>query len=654
MHIFIESETFDDLGSWSIETQCREAMGSFWIFAHGAGRPVSDASTAITLPHGGVWYFYVRTRDWSAVWKRGSSAGRFQLLADGVPFAVELGTNGEAWGWQKAGERILEAGEHRLSLHDLTGFDGRCDAVFVTDDPDDVPPDDPEKLALFRRKACNTVIEDDPEIYDLIVCGGGYAGLCTALSAKKQGLKTLVLQDRPVAGGCGSSEIRVWTGGATQLGPYPELGYFARLLSPVCGSPGMKKDRELFEDDRKTALFRKSGDLLLLEAVIGVETSPDDPQLISAVITRSVRTGRETRRRAHLFTDATGDAFVARSCGCEVMYGSEGRAEFNEFLAPEKGERTVMGHSVLWETRKLDHKVDFPDIDWGIEFNEDNSVARFDCCWDWEAGQFRDQVMDIEYIRDLGLMTCYANWSFLKNRSARRKEWENMDLEWVSATGGKRESYRVKGDVILTQNDLLEQRPYPDATGCATWSIDLHFADPENIEKFGEPFRSCAYHLVLPGPYPVPYRCMYAGDMKNLFLAGRCLSLSHIAFSSVRVMRTLGMLGEVAGMAAALCRKHSCFCRDVYLEYLDELKTLMRGDGQKNTAERNKHDAFHFMRPVGSVDNPEEDCWIDYDYNGNMVQKIHPELQKCIDRLKLKRKSYFEIEHGKCPEPQKS
>ena len=645
MRFFIECETFDDLGGWSVETQCREAMGSFWIFAHGIGRPVADAKTEIELPGNGTWYFFARTRDWSAVWQRGSSAGRFQLLVDDKAFETELGTNGPEWNWQFCGSMRLNGGKHLLALHDLTGFDGRCDAIYITNDPGDIPPDHPEKLQLFRREICNTVIEDDPEIYDLLICGGGYAGLCAALAAEDENLKTLVLQDRPVAGGCGSSEIRVWTGGVTGHDPYPELGRFARMISPVCGSPGIKKDKELFEDDRKAALFKRKQNLLFYECVIAVEHLPDDPEKISAIITRSVRTGKETRRRGHFFVDATGDAFIARSCGCEVMYGSEGRGEFNEFLAPEHPARTVMGHSVLWETRKKEFYVDFPDIDWGIEFNEENAIPRFDCCWDWECGQFLDQVMDIEYIRDYGLMSCYANWSFLKNRSKRKKEWEKMDLEWVSAIGGKRESYRVKGDLILTQNDLLNSTVYPDATGCATWSIDLHFADPANCKKFKEPFQSCAYHLVLPKPYPIPYRCMYAKDMKNLFLAGRCLSLSHIAFSSVRVMRTLGMLGEVAGMAAAICVKHNCSCQEVYSKYLDELKSMMRRDKDKITKPFVKHDAFHFMRPAGTCGNSSEDCWIDYDYDGNMMQEIHPDLQECIDKLQLNRKAYAEIEN---------
>jgi len=647
MRIFLETEMFDSLGGWIVETQCREAMGSFWIFAHGCGRPVADASTAFTTEKPAEWHIFVRTRDWTAVWKRGTPAGRFNILFDGVPQNAELGTNGPEWGWQSAGSVRLEAGTHNVALHDLTGFDGRCDAVYLTDEANDVPPNGRAELDIFRRQFAENELKEDPVQYDLIVCGGGYAGLCAGLSAKKSGLRILVVQDRPVVGGCGSSEVRVWTGGLVNTPPYPRLGNVASTISPVRGQPGMKKDFALFEDDRKTLLFEKGVDLLLNEAVIAVETDPADPKLIRSVITRSVRTGQETRRFAKLFTDATGDAFLARQTGCEIMYGTEGRAEYNEFLAPDQPEKTVMGHSTLWETRELDHPVPFPDIDWGIEFNDENALQRFDCCWDWETGQFRDQVKDIEFIRDYGLMTCFANWSFLKNHSARRREWANMDLEWISAIGGKRESCRVKGELVLTQNDVLERTPYDDGTGSMTWSIDLHYADPENQRKFGEAFQSCAYHLGLPAPYPVPYRCLIAKDVKNLFLGGRCLSMTHIAFSSVRVMRTLGMLGEVIGMAAAVCRAHDCLPKAVYTDHLDDLKKCMT-DGINMTPPcswgAGHADAYHFMRPVGMYGNPTENCWIHYDRNGDPTAPVPDGLQKAIDDLGVSRKPYADFE----------
>lgn len=636
MKIFIEAETFDDLGGWTVDSQAMEAMGACYLLAHGAGRPVADALHRFAVPYAAHWRVFVRTRDWTAVWGRGRSAGRFTLQIDGGQLGGELGTNGSRWAWQRAGGIELAAGSHTVALHDLTGFDGRCDAVYLTDEADDIPPEEGPALARLRRECAGTVIADDPENYDLIVCGGGFAGVCHAVAAKKSGLRVLALNDRPVVGGCGSSEIRVWVGGRVNTAPYPELGNVAEAISPVAGQPGMKKEARLFEDERKAILLEKGRELLLNEIVVAVERDEGNPRLIRSVVTRAIRTGRLTRRHARLFTDATGDAFVARQAGCRTMYGTEGRDEFNEPLAPPHHENTVMGHSVLWETARRGEPVAFPDIDWGIGFNEDNAIRRFDCCWDWEAGQFRNQVQDIEFIRDYGMMACYANWSFLKNRSVHRKEWENMDLEWVSAIGGKRESYRVVGGMILTYNDMRHHVVYPDATGCATWSIDLHYADPANCARFGEPFQSCAYHYGLGRPYPIPYRCLYAADIDNLFLAGRCLSMTHIAFSCVRVMRTLGMLGEVAAMAASLCCRYNCTPAEIYGQHLKELQELMsRGIGMRSPCsyETASDNAFHFMRPVGMYGNDSENCWIKYNDQGQPVEKQPEGLQKSIDAL---------------------
>jgi hypothetical protein len=127
----------------------------------------------------------------------------------------------------------------------------------------------------------------------------------------------------------------------------------------------------------------------------------------------------------------------------------------------------------------------------------------------------------------------------------------------------------------MTQNDIEDFVIYPDATGSITWNIDLHFPDPIHAELFNEPFRSCAYHRNILKPYPVPYRCLYSKDVTNLFLAGRHISLSHVAFAPTRVMRTLGVLGEVVGMAASICRRHDVYPRDVYESHLDELKSMM-------------------------------------------------------------------------------
>ena len=576
--IWLEAEAFDTLGGWVVDSQSMAHLGSSYIMAHGMGRPVQDAETIFTVPESGEWTVWARTRDWTAPWKRGTPAGRFKVMINGVPLPETLGTNGSAWGWQKAGAIALGKGEAKISLRDLTGFNGRCDAIYLTTDSREMPENDKVKLAAFRRKSAKTVCADDPVEYDLAVVGGGIAGICTAIAAIRTGSKVVLIQDRAILGGCNSSEVRVGLGGGTHVGPYPNLGNAVDEIAPIAGGPGTY-EADIYEDARKTRLFTFGGNPAchpaLQECVIAVEKSKDDPQRISAVIARNVITGSETRYRARLFADCTGDAVIARLAGAETMCGREARSNFNESLAPEKADNQVMGLSVLWYSKKAKGPTSFPDIDWGISFNEDNAYYIRNGDWEWETGQYRNQAEEAEYIRDYGMMAIYANWSFLKNHSIRKDEWACETLAWVSPVGGKRESYRVFGDYVLTQNDIENHVEYPDATGSITWSIDLHFPDPENEAKFEEPFRSCAYHRGVGAPYPVPYRCLYAKDVKNLFLGGRHISMTHVAFASVRVQRTLGMLGEVIGMAASLCAKEGLAPRDVYEKHFDKLKALM-------------------------------------------------------------------------------
>ena len=493
--VWLEAESFDMLGGWVIDQQSMDQMGSAYVMAHGMGIPVQDAATVCAIPQSGEWTVWVRTRDWTAPWKRGKPAGLFKVVINGNALPETLGTNGSLWGWQKAGIVTLEKGHARIALHDLTGFNGRCDALYLTTDANLQPENDKEKLAAFRRKLAKTVCKDDPVVYDLAVAGGGVPGICTAIAALRTGSKVVLIQDRPVLGGNNSSEVRVGMGGFAHVDPYPHLGNVVAEISPVLGGPGTYP-AEWYEDVRKENVFalqpHSRYKLALSERVFAVERDPDDPRKITAYIARNIRTGAETRYRARLFADCTGDGVIARLMGAEVMYGREARVKFNESLAPEKGDAQVMGHSVLWYSKKADQPTEFTDIDWGIPFNETNVYYIRNGDWEWETGQNRNQAEETEYIRDYGLMALYANWSYLKNHAKRKAEWARDTLAWVSPIGGKRESYRVVGDHVLTQNDIENHVPYPDATAAITWSLDLHFPDPENVNKFAEPFRSCA------------------------------------------------------------------------------------------------------------------------------------------------------------------
>jgi hypothetical protein len=219
--------------------------------------------------------------------------------------------------------------------------------------------------------------------------------------------------------------------------------------------------------------------------------------------------------------------------------------------------------------------VEFPEFNYGIAFNENNCEKVTMGEWTWETGMNFDQIFDFERIRDYGLLVVYSNWSFLKNKLKDNDKYKDRELGWVAYVSGKRESRRLLGDYILNENDLVNYTEYKDGTAATTWTIDLHYPDPENTANFpNAEFKSIAKHIGI-YPYPIPYRCLYSRNIDNLFMAGRNISVTHVALGTVRVMRTTGMMGEVVGMAASLCKKYDVYPREIYRSYLNELKDLM-------------------------------------------------------------------------------
>ena len=574
--IFLEAEAFQKRGGWVVDSQSMETLGSAYLMAHGMGEPVEDARTTFAVENPGDYKVWALTRDWTAEWGVKDPAGKFRVKVGETVLPHILGTNGKAWAWQFAGEIFLPAGKHSLALQDLTGFNGRCDAILLTDSTEE-PKSDQKSIADLRRIYGWKEIVPCETTYDLIVVGGGIAGICTALAAFRDGVKTLLIHDREMLGGCNSSEVRVCMGGQINHPPYPALGNVVKEIAPVVGFPTIYGG-QYFEDDRKFIAFEAEKwnyadhDILLHTAVTDLEMEGDR---ITAVICTDTLTGKKSKVRAKLFSDCSGDAVLARLAGAETMYGNDSREDFGEQMAPLERKKLVMGHSIRWYSEEQAEECAFPDLDWNLEFDESSYLNCFSGDWEQETGFTRDMVTEIEYIRDYGLRAIYANWSYQKNHCAEKEKFAKSKLQWVSPIGGKRESYRVKGDYVLTQHDIDDLLTHEDDTAYVTWGIDIHYPEPLNQEKFGEAFRSFAYHRGMPAKCPVPYRCLYSKDIANLFLGGRLVSTSHVAFSALRVMRTLGMLGEVVGMAAAICTQKECLPRQVYTQHLEELKAKM-------------------------------------------------------------------------------
>lgn len=571
--ILVEAESFDYPGGWVIDQQFMDQMGSPFLLAHGLGVPVADARTTVRIPQPGAYRIWVRTRDWVAGWKAPGAPGRFQVTVNGKPLKPLFGAEGAAWHWQDGGTVRLSGGQVSLGLHDLTGFDGRCDAILLTSDRNLRPPGGGPELAAFRRRALALPdVAPDAGEFDLVVAGGGMAGTAAAISAARLGLKVALLQDRPLLGGNNSSEVRVHLGGNIRLPPYPALGAVVAELDG--GGHGNAQPAANYDDERKLTVVKAEKNIRLFLSTRAFRVEKSGTR-IRAVVARDVLSGREWSFRAPLFVDATGDGSIGYLAGADYRYGRESRAETGETLAPEQADRLVMGTSVMWYTEDAGAAVPFPDTPWALPFTEESAQHATRGDWDWESGQNQDQIGDFEAIRDHGLRAVFGNWAFQKNHSAQKAKYAHLRLAWVAYVGGKRESRRLLGDVILQQQDIQEQRQFPDASVTATWSIDLHYPKPQHSKFFpGQEFRSVA-EFGKKAPYAIPYRCFYSRNIDNLFMAGRNISVTHVALGTVRVMRTTGMMGEVVGMAAAVCRKHNAAPRAVYATYLDELKQLM-------------------------------------------------------------------------------
>lgn len=578
--VLVEAESFRDKGGWAVDQQFMDQMGSPYLIAHGMGKPVADAVTTVEFPETGTYRVYVRTFNWVAPWYDGEGPGKFALRVGSRKLSATLGCTGSEWMWQCAGKVSVRKGPVSVSLTDLSGFDGRCDAVYFTTEEGDVPPSGSAELATFRKRMLGIpATPQTAESFDFVVVGSGIAGMCAAAAASRLGCSVALVNDRPVLGGNNSSEIRVHLGGVIELGPNEGLGRMIREFGH--SREGNARPAENYEDAKKSAFIAGEQNVKLFSSCRAVAVNKEGGR-IKSVIVRHIETGEETTLEAPLFADCTGDGTVGFLAGADYRMGRESRDEFGETLAPETADRMTMGSSVQWYSVDTGRKTSFPTFSYGVEFNAENCERVTMGEWKWETGMNLDQIRDFERIRDYGLLVIYSNWSFLKNGLKDNAKYRNRELGWVAYVAGKRESRRLLGDYVLKQDDIDKNVFHEDASFTATWDIDLHFPDSLNSVRFpGREFKAATKHIHI-YPHAVPYRCLYSRNVDNLFMAGRNISVTHVTLGTVRVMRTTGMMGEVVGMAASLCRKYDASPRLIYQKHLGELRRLMReGVGRK-------------------------------------------------------------------------
>lgn len=401
---------------------------------------------------------------------------------------------------------------------------------------------------------------------DLAIIGGGLAGACCAITAAREGLKTVLVQDRPLLGGNASSEVRLWILGATShMGNNNRWAREGGVIDEILVE-NMHRNPEgnpLILDTIMLELILNEPNITLLlnTAVHDLEKSADDT--IKSVRAFCSQNSTCYEISAPLFCDASGDGIVGFLAGAAFRIGAESRDEFGEKFAPAVESKELLGHSIYFYSKDTGRPVKFTAPSFAL--SDITQIPRWrdfkagqDGCrlWWLEWGGSLDTIHDSEIIKMELWKIAYGVWDHIKN-SGQFPEAETLTLEWVGTVPGKRESRRFEGDMILTQQDIVEQRIHPDAISFGGWAIDLH-----PVEGVYSPNSGCTqWHAK--GLYQIPWRTMYSRNISNLMLAGRIISASHVAFGSSRVMATCAHGGQAVGIAAALCLRDGLHPRDL-------------------------------------------------------------------------------------------
>ncbi|NMO03182.1 FAD-dependent oxidoreductase [Gordonia sp. TBRC 11910] len=576
--ILIEAEEFDDYGGWLLDSQFETQMGSPYLLAHGLGLPVADAVTTIDVDPGSyrVW---VRSKDWVP----SHHPGRFRVTIGGEPLPVEFGANGQDWSWQDAGRIELAGGPTQIALTDLTGFDGRCDAVYLSTGDAEPPNGAGPQARAWRRRLRGLPDEPvDGGTFDVVVVGGGVTGCAAALAAGRLGLTVALVQNRPVLGGNASVEIGIT--------PRGETGALIKELSARTDD-GDLVAFALLDAEPTVSVF-------LEHQVYDVVRTGD---AITSVDARDARSGRESRLRGSVFIDCSGTAILGLLAGARTMFGQESRDEFDESLAPTERIESHHGNTVFFRTREADQPTGFPPVPWAVDVARDyadlggqlqrpgvdngagpvaghartpdpatrrrmlSPLSHF-----WEYGQHLDPYTDTEHIRDHLLCAIYGTFSNVKTLEP--KNYAHLTLDWVAHVPAQGEFRRYRGDYILTENDIREHADFADTAAWNSGAFCLHYG---GHDKYDFRLRDWKWDTRDDTPFEVPFRCLYSADVDNLMMAGKHISVTHVAGSVTKFMGNGGQHAIATAAAAKLCVEHATTPRGVYQDHVDELQRLI-------------------------------------------------------------------------------
>ena len=397
--------------------------------------------------------------------------------------------------------------------------------------------------------------------YDVCVVGAGMAGICAAVAAAREGATTALVDDRPVLGGCSSSEIRIPICGAGYHNPWAtESGIIHELVvedrarnhAPVSyGQANAIWDMVLYDACRAETN-------LTLHLNTCIDRVEMDGTRIASVSGTQSHSGLRLTIPARMFIDCSGDGVVGVGAGVPWRVGPEARVEYGESMAPEAPDDFVLGSTLVFRALDTGHEVPFEAPEWAVRYDSETIPYRSTSdisggYWWIELGWPLDTLHDDAAIRDELLRHVFGVWDHIKNHSRQREQARTWALDWVGFLPARRESRRLVGAHVLTQDEIQRAEQFADTVAVGGWSIDDHTRGGIAAVDKRPSFDSVRLVDYLVTPFPVPLRSLHAAEVPNLFCAGRCMSASRVAFLSLRVQQTLATTGQAAGTAAAWC-----------------------------------------------------------------------------------------------------
>lgn len=417
---------------------------------------------------------------------------------------------------------------------------------------------------------------------DFCVVGGGMAGIVAAISAARHGCKVALVHERPVLGGNASSEIRMWVSGANgennrETGIWEEIALENLYRNPT-------KNYHIWDTVLYDFVKREKNITMLLNCTcMDAECTKDEYSNGRTIKIDHIKAYQMTTQTfweisAGYFADCSGDSILAPLTGANYRYGREAASEFGEKTNVEVSDKMVMGMSCLIQGRETTEKIKFIPPEWSTKLSDEdvknrplysafNSTQNY---WYLELGGNRDAIHETEEIKEELISLALGAWDYVKNSG--EENTENWELEFLGFLPGKRESRRMCGEYIVTQRDIEREHIFEDTIAFGGWPLDDHF--PGGFYHKGHPNTN----YVTPAPYCLPYRALYSENVENLLFAGRNISMTHTAMSSVRVMATCSLLGQAVGSAVSVACKYNITPHDVYKNHLQELQEILMED----------------------------------------------------------------------------